>query len=116
MLNVSDIDAAKEFYIEKLGLQVLEMFPKFFAARAGDVRISVFPGGRKLVEGQDSGVSVILRTEDVDQTITELTSRGVLFEGPMGEAPQFMRFVSFLDPDGNRLYLAQYLGDPFAVA
>jgi len=116
MLTVSDIDVAKEFYLSKLGLDEIEVYPKFFAARAGDVRFSFFVGGQKHGPEHDSTVSVILRTEDITESVSKLAKSGVVFEGEVSEAPNFMRFVSFLDPDGNRLYLAQYLADPFSAA
>jgi predicted enzyme related to lactoylglutathione lyase len=117
MLNVSDVETAKEFYADVLGLPLLEAFPKFFAVRAGDVRVSVFPGGTKRPADaeEDSALSLILRTDDLDSTIQALTAKGVIFEGDPMEAPKFMRYISFLDPDGNRLYLAQYFADPLAA-
>jgi catechol 2,3-dioxygenase-like lactoylglutathione lyase family enzyme len=116
MLSVSDIEAAKEFYLDRLGLKVIEVYPKFFAARAGDVRFSIFAGGTKRATSDESAVSVILRTEDIDAKVAELTGLGVEFEDVISEAPKFMRYAPLLDPDGNRLYIAQYLGDPFAAA
>jgi len=118
MLSVSDVDVAKEFYLQTLGLEAIESYPKFFAAKAGNVRFSVFAGGTKRTAGDDGDApaTLILRTADLDATMAELTAKGVVFEDAVAEAPKFMRFVPLLDPDGNRLYIAQYLGDPFAAA
>ena len=44
------------------------------------------------------------------------TAKGVVFEDAVAEAPKFMRYVPLLDPDGNRLYIAQYSFDPFSAA
>jgi len=118
LLSVSDIDEAVDFYLTKLGLILIESYPKFFAVRAGDVRFSVFLGGKKRDSGNEEGAPavVMLRTEDLDAKIAELKGRGVVFEGDVMEAPKFMRYISLLDPDGNQLYVAQYLGDPFVAS
>ena len=58
----------------------------------------------------------MLRTNDLDSVITELTARGVKFEGEVQTAPGFMRYVALLDPDGNELHIAQYDGDPLVKA
>jgi catechol 2,3-dioxygenase-like lactoylglutathione lyase family enzyme len=117
MLSVSDIDAAKEFYLDKLGLTVIESYTKFFAVKAGDVRFSIFAGGVKRPAGDDGDApaSIILRTADLAATMAELSASGIEFESEAVEAPNFMRYVPLLDPDGNRIHIAQYLADPFAA-
>ena len=110
VLNVADVSRSKEFYAEKLGLELIEEHPKSFAVRAGHVRITVSPGGED--SDADSGVTVIFRVDDIDDAVSSLKEKGVRFSGEVLEAPGFMRFVSFEDPDGNQLMLGQYARDP----
>ena len=44
VIRVSDIAAAKEFYLNHLRLELLEDSGNFFAANAGNLRLSVFGG------------------------------------------------------------------------
>lgn len=117
VLNVADVRAAKNFYIHKLGLPVIEEYDGFFAVRAGDIRFSVFENGvrRDPKADADAPAVVILKTADLDATMEELRSRGVEFEADAREAPKLMRYAPLLDPDGHRLYIAQYFGDVFGT-
>ena len=113
VLNVSDVKAARAFYVDKLGLEILEEAPKFLALKAGDVRISLFPGGTKLdMEKEAPNLKPILRTQDLDREVKRLRELKVVFEGEIQEAPGFMRHIAFSDPDNNMLFLGQYLADP----
>ena len=98
-------------------MAVLEDHPRLFAFRAGQVRFSVFGGGRKLAEGsEDCGnTSVVLCTDDLDSMVAELREKGVRFDGEVQDAPGFMRYITFSDPDNNQIYLAQYAADPLAT-
>ena len=117
LVRVSDLALAREFYVEKLGLGVIEEYPKMFAVRAGSVRFSVFGGGTpRNVFDNDPPASIMLRTNDLDSSMAELNAKGVKFEGEVQTAPGFMRYVGLLDPDGNELHLAQYVGDPLVKA
>jgi len=118
MFNVSDVAEAKSFFVEKLVCPLLEDHPRLFAFRAGGVRFSVFGGGRKLTEeeGGEANTSVLFATEDIESTIAQLRSKDVRFLGEVIEAPGFMKFIQFWDMDNNRHYLAEYLGDPLALA
>lgn len=114
MLAVSDIAEAREFYIVKLDLPLLEEHPKMFAFRAGGLRFSVMPGGRKLPDDTEdtAPATILLSTDDIDTAVKDLTERGVRFIGEIEEAPGFMRHAPFVDPDNNLLYLCEYFRDP----
>ncbi len=115
VLNASDVSKAKEFYINKMGLEILEEHPKSFAFRAGSVRYTVTPGGKALTEQDPANASVIFGTTAIEIAVRTLKERGIEFSGEISEAPGFMKFVSFADPDNNQLMLGQYLRDPRIV-
>jgi catechol 2,3-dioxygenase-like lactoylglutathione lyase family enzyme len=101
---VTDLDRAKPFYAEQLGLPVLDEQP--FAIRfgaGGGTQISVRRGQPNV--GQTVGH---FEVDDIEAAIGELTSRGVTFEEY--ETPKTTNFIAqigpargawFKDPDGN---------------
>lgn len=113
VLNVSDVQVAREFYIGKLGLELIEESVNFFACRAGDVRISVFPGGHRLDLERDTAPNVkfILRTRDLEGEVRRLREKGLEIDA-IQEAPGFMRHAALMDPDHNLLFLGEYVSDP----
>jgi catechol 2,3-dioxygenase-like lactoylglutathione lyase family enzyme len=108
-LPVSDVDAAKDFYTEKLGfhldhdiepgpgVRVVQLTPQ------GSPTSIVFGSGMSLGEpGTTKGVQLVV--DDIDAARAELAGRGVQITdvqqlGPEG-APG-SRFAFFSDPDGN---------------
>jgi len=112
VLNVASIDEARVFYAETLGLPLLESSPNLFAVKAGTMRISVFPGGRNKEATSDAALRMVLRTDDLEEAMSHLSSKGVKIHQDVIEAPGFMRFTMIKDPDSNEIYLAQYLRDP----
>ena len=108
-IPVSDVDAAKAFYTEKVGfnlnhdvrptdaMRVVQMTPP------GSACSVVIGEGLPIGEpGSVKGVQLVV--EDVDVVREELAGRGV----PVGDVQQMgpagspgSRFVFFEDPDGN---------------
>jgi len=106
--QVSDLEAAKGFYGEVLGLKkTFEM--------AGWAEFSHTEGGPSIGlaqasgENRETGATVVLRVPDLDRAIREIRSKGVRFEGEIEEYPGVVRIGTFRDPSGNRLQLAQVL-------
>jgi catechol 2,3-dioxygenase-like lactoylglutathione lyase family enzyme len=112
--SVSDVNSMREFYVDKLGLEMLDNGQNFFAVRAGDVRFSFFAGGKKYPIADDStGMGIILATENVSDAKAHVTSQGIALLNDIIEAPGFMKFFTMEDPDGNIVHVGEYLADPF---
>jgi catechol 2,3-dioxygenase-like lactoylglutathione lyase family enzyme len=114
-LHVSSLKEAKDFYVTKLGLELLEERPELnlFAVKAGGVRLSVFGGYERTIPSKKAtGTHLILRTSNLEETIATLKKRGVVLDGEIFEAPGFIRDIVTEDPDGNVIEIAQYLRDP----
>ncbi len=116
VLNASDVARAREFYIDRLGFDVLESHPQSFAFRAGHVRFTVTPNGAERSDDDPCNSSIIFETTDIEETVAELRGHGIEFESPIEEAPGFMKFIAFSDPDRNPLMIAQYSRDPLKQA
>ncbi|WP_344414026.1 VOC family protein [Amycolatopsis minnesotensis] len=105
---VTDQDRAKDFYVGKLGFEVL------IDTKAGPVRwIQVAPKGAKTsftLATAEQGFTpgsvrgTILETSDLDGDCATLAKAGVVVDGPK-DYP-WGRQATFADPDGNRFSLA----------
>ncbi|MBZ0204293.1 MAG: VOC family protein [Ignavibacteria bacterium] len=114
VVREASIAEAKDFYLKKLGLEVLEEAPNFFAAKSGSVRLSFFEGYEKTDNSVDvkTGVSLIFRDGNLDDARKEFESKGIAFSGEVIDIPDFHKFLEFEDPSGNVLSLAEYHVDP----
>jgi len=121
-LPAQDLERAKRFYAEKLGLEPVEERPGGLLYRCGDTEFALFQSA-----GAASGDHTQMGREvgDLDSTVRELHGRGVVFEeydfpgirtvdgiadiegnypskGGIGE-----RAVWFRDSEGNLLGIGQ---------
>ena len=100
-LPVADIDAARPFYAEYLGLNVEEMNLGWVARfRSPDGRASVQLVTRDATSPQDSVISVHVGN-DVDEAYAEAQRRGYEIVHPLTDEPWGVRRFLVRDPDGN---------------
>jgi catechol 2,3-dioxygenase-like lactoylglutathione lyase family enzyme len=99
-----DLQRAKAFYVDVLGLEVETEGDSDLELRCGQVTLDVFDPSSL---GQSFAVSpagLALRVPDVEAARAELEAKGVLFDGDTittGVCKQ----AWFKDPDGNALML-----------
>ncbi|GAA5035226.1 hypothetical protein GCM10023258_36880 [Terrabacter aeriphilus] len=111
--SVDDVDAARTFYADTLGLSVSEangMLTLHLAADGGERRVLVYP---KPNHAPASFTVLNFPVEDITSTVEELARRGVVFERyegtPMETDPQGVfrgggpLIAWFTDPAGNVL-------------
>ncbi len=106
---VTDLDAAREFYRDRLGLALLEETPVAIRFRVGDGQMSVRRGK------PNAGQTVAhFEVSDLDAVMDELRARGVTFQEY--ETPKTVNGVAqlgpargawFEDPAGNVLGLRE---------
>ena len=115
-VHVSSLEKARDFYVDKLGLKVIEETPtlSLFSVRAGSVRISIFGGYEAPLNpsAKQTSTHIIFRTDDIIKTVEELKVRGVIFTGEIFEAPGFIKGITTTDADGNVIEIAEYMRDP----
>ena len=112
-IPVSDLERAKAFYGQTLGLTILWENPASARFRCGEVsELSIFRRPATATEHTLAHFEVA----DIEATVRELEARGVSFidytEGPLvttGHIAQLgpARGAWFRDPDGNTLGLRQ---------
>jgi lactoylglutathione lyase len=108
---VGDVDAAVDFYVEKLGLEKTadrrygEKGRWVTVAPAGSdgPQISLSPSGYGGEPGGFTGM--VLETSDVHATAEELKARGVKFTSEVRTNSIGATMCDFEDPDGNRFRL-----------
>jgi len=106
--QVDDLERAKKFYGEVLGLKKTIEIPGWCEFSHAEGAASI--GLNQMREGDDErGATVVLRVDDLARAQAELTKKSVKFEGSVEEIPGVVRIATFRDPDGNRLQLMQVL-------
>jgi predicted enzyme related to lactoylglutathione lyase len=99
-----DIQRAKTFYAETLGLEIETEGPDDMEFRAGQVTLDIFNPTSIGQPFAPSPAGLALRVPDVDAARAELESEGVEFDGETIET-SVCRMAPFKDPDGNALML-----------
>ena len=114
-IAATDLDRARLFYEQRLGLTVMEHtdFACVFDANGTMLRVTAVPYVAQ------AAYSVLgWRVADIAATIRELASQGVVFirydgmeqdESGVWTAPGGDKVTWFSDPDGNVLSLTQFL-------
>jgi catechol 2,3-dioxygenase-like lactoylglutathione lyase family enzyme len=110
-LPVSDQERALDFFTEKLGFSILTDQPfdgkqRWIELRPpkAETRVVLFtPEGHEDRIGTFSNVA--FSCDDIENTYTELKSRGVEFLGEPEKQP-WGTYVLFRDPDGNTFCLS----------
>jgi catechol 2,3-dioxygenase-like lactoylglutathione lyase family enzyme len=123
-LPAQDIDRARAFYAEKLGLEPVDEQPGALLYRCGGSEFAVFKSG-----GAAAGThtQMVWHVDDLDAVVKELRARGVVFEeydlpglttvngiaegvgGWPSKGDKGLRGAWFRDSEGNLLSLGQHL-------
>jgi catechol 2,3-dioxygenase-like lactoylglutathione lyase family enzyme len=114
MIAVKDIDRAKQFYSEKLGLEPTnETGGEFFMLKSGDTTLNVY---KSEFAGTNKATLLTFDVDDIDAEVRELKAKGISFEhydleglkaeGDIYSGPG-MKTAWFKDPDGNILSLIE---------
>ena len=109
-LAVSDVNRAREFYTETLGLkQVDTEGDEMFMLKSGDSTVNVY---RSDYAGTNEATAVTWEVDDIDAEVADLKRKGVTFEHYDMEGLDLqgdvhvgedMKIAWFKDPDGNIL-------------
>jgi predicted enzyme related to lactoylglutathione lyase len=103
---VRDMDAALDFYTQKLGLPLkFRDGSRWAALDVGGMTLALSDGGQP---GAPGGATVSLRAEDLDGLLAQLRERGATGLGEVKTGPH-ERTVELTDPSGNKLLLYEPL-------
>lgn len=118
MIAVKDLDRARKFYEETLGLSAKEaMGGEVLEVTSGDTLINVY---RSEFAGTNKATALTFEVDDIESEVSELKEKGVFFEqydmpglerqGDLYVA-EGMKTAWFKDPDGNILSLFEGEGE-----
>jgi len=104
---VRDMDTAVRFYTDTLGLRLKAHYGSHFAqVEAPGTIIALHPVSEKRPQpGKTDSMSIGFSVPNLDESMAELSSRGVKFSRTADDDQ--VRLAFFTDPDGNPLYLSQ---------
>ncbi|MGD0852667.1 MAG: VOC family protein [Acidimicrobiales bacterium] len=108
---VSDPDRAKDFYVNVLGMELLQDMVmddnmRWIQVRpdGSDASITLVTWFPTMPAGSLKGL--VLETPDMETTIAEIAAKGYVIDCDIDEQP-WGRFVMFDDPDGNGIVLRE---------
>ena len=113
MVAVKDLDRARSFYENTLGLQEVDDFGEGFMLRSGDTKFSVY---RSEYAGTNKATALTFDVDDIDSEVRDLKGKGITFEhydldGLQRDGDIYrgekMKTAWFKDPDGNILSLVE---------
>jgi catechol 2,3-dioxygenase-like lactoylglutathione lyase family enzyme len=114
MIAVKDLDRARGFYEDTLGLKTVDtMGEEVVSMKSGDTRIDVY---RSDFAGTNKATALTFGVNDIDSEVRELKGKGVTFEhydldGLTRDGDIYkgegMKTAWFKDPDGNILSLIE---------
>jgi len=102
-IMISNMDQAIDFYVNFLGLELLNRYSNHYAELdANGFMIALHPTNDTISLGNN--ISIGLGVFNFDETISNLESKGIKFTL---EQEGYIRLAHFSDPDGNILFLAE---------
>ena len=110
-LNVRDLDAMKQFYVDVLGFAVeWEPDPDNIYLSSGTDNLAFHRSSQRAASGQalDHLGLIVKEPDDVDAWATFLERRGVALDAKPRTHRDGARSCYFSDPDGNRIQIIHH--------
>ena len=115
MIAVKDLDRARKFYTDTLGLKgEEEMKGEVLTVTSGDTDFTVY---KSEFAGTNKATALTFEVDDIDAEVKDLKGKGIFFEkydlegltpkGDIYEGEGGFKTAWFKDPDGNILSLAE---------
>ena len=113
MIAVKDLDRARRFYEDTLGLEQVDDFGEGFMLRSGDTKVTVY---RSEFAGTNKATALTFDVDDIEGEVKDLRGKGISFEhydlpGLQRQGDLYvaegMKTAWFKDPDGNILSLVE---------
>lgn len=115
MIAVTDLDRARSFYEDKLGLKTKDQWGGEGATlESGDTKVNLY---RSEFAGTNKATTLTFDVDDVEKEVGELKEKGIFFEqydlpglqqqGDLYVGEKGFKTAWFKDPDGNILSLVE---------
>ena len=108
LIHTNNIEEARAFYTEKLGLEIEDQAPNFlqFKQPGGQGATLAISQEPDIQPGQGKDIELWWFVENADATYAEMTSKGIEIAQERKDEP-FGRTFAIKDPSGNTLYMLQ---------
>jgi len=103
LLVVHNLLDSKIFYVDILGLKVVEEYEDSVKLKIGSHNVYMFQGTMEAAEyshGFNSNSTLVLTVKNLDESIKELKSKGVVFVHKKTYENKWGRYAAFKDPSG----------------
>lgn len=103
LLVVQDLLISKKFYVDVLGLILVEEYEDSLKLKSGSHNVFMFGGAMEATNyehGYNSNSSLVLTVSNLDEKIDELKSKGVVFVHKSPYENRWGRYAAFKDPSG----------------
>ena len=104
-VHVSDLGRTREFYVDRLGLEVLMEHPGYLRVGGGDGFHIGFEEREPALVGA-AGIEIVVQVADVDVAWSTLCAAGIVFDSEPHDMEWGLRHAWLRDPDGYRLSLS----------
>jgi catechol 2,3-dioxygenase-like lactoylglutathione lyase family enzyme len=108
MIAVKDLDRARQFYKETLGLKTKDEWGEGFTLESGDTLVNVY---KSEFAGTNKATALNFEVDDAESEVRDLKEKGVFFEkydlpgleprGDIYEGEGGFKTAWFKEPDGN---------------
>lgn len=110
---VSDIEKARKFFTESLGMKELSFDPQYkwaeYQGKAGGGLVGVAQKSDMDPEPAGGNAVITFNVDNLDEAKKELSSKGVKMLGDVLEVPGHVRMQTIADKDGNRFQIVENL-------
>ena len=114
MIAVKDLDRARKFYEQTLGLKAKDDWGEGVTLESGDTVINLYTSE---FAGTNKATALTFDVDDIDKEVAELKDKGIFFEsydlpgldkrGDLYVGENGFKTTWFKDPDGNILSLIE---------
>jgi catechol 2,3-dioxygenase-like lactoylglutathione lyase family enzyme len=109
--DVSDLEKTKLFYRDYLGFEILLDLPQDNMVITKTNTLGCEIGFSEADSVKPSTSALVFEVENIKLAIETLKSKGVVFKDDYREIPEMVKLISFNDPDGHLLMLAESLNN-----
>ncbi|AQS38518.1 lactoylglutathione lyase-like lyase [Shewanella psychrophila] len=103
LLVVHNLIVSRYFYVDILGLNIVEEHEDSLKLKSGSHNVFMFQGTMEATNyehGYNSNSSLVLTVSNLDEKINELKSKGVVFVHKSPNENRWGRYAAFKDPSG----------------
>ncbi len=107
--SVSNVERTLKFYTEQVGFELDSYDKENGMASVHTNTKDCYIGFSEAEQVVPSTASVVFEVEDIHAAVKELKEKGITFTGEITTIPDYVKLITFKDPDGHDLELAQQL-------